>query len=89
MKEMFYGCKELKYLYLYNFNTSNVINMDGMFNGCIKLKEIKGINKFNTSNVTNMAIMFGDFTALEYLDLSNFNTSNVTLFLECFVIAIN
>ena len=52
--------------------------MEGMFNGCNKLKEIKGINKFNTNKVTNMCTMFQDCKQLEYLDLSNFNTYNVT-----------
>ena len=46
--------------------------MEGMFNKCHKLKEIKGINKFNTNNVTNMSTMFGECSILEYLDLSNF-----------------
>ena len=49
-----------------------------MFNECINLKEIKGINQFNTDKVTNMSVMFQKCNVLEYLDLSNFNTSNVT-----------
>ena len=48
-----------------------------MFNECHKLKQIKGINKFNTNIVTNMRVMFQECYELEYLDLSNFNTSNV------------
>ena len=40
-----------------------------------KLKEIKGINNFNTSQVTNMKSMFNQCNELEYLDLSNFDTS--------------
>ena len=59
-----------------------------MFNGCIKLKEIKGINNFNTGNVTNMEKMFGECNELLYLDLSNFNTSKVTnieyMFFKCY-----
>ena len=46
-----------------------------MFNECHKLKEIKGMNKFNTNQVTNMSGMFQSCNELEYLDLSNFNTS--------------
>ena len=46
-----------------------------MFNRCKKLKEIKGINNFNTSNVTSMRTMFQECRLVEYLDLSNFNTS--------------
>ena len=48
-----------------------------MFNECYKLKEIKGINKFITDKVTNMKSMFQKCNELEYLDLSNFDSSNV------------
>ena len=77
MRIMFQECNELKYLDLSNFNTSNVNNMEWMFNECFKLKEIKGINKFNTNKVTKMKAMFQNCIELEYLDLYNFNTSNV------------
>ena len=52
--------------------------MGWMFNECKKLKEIKGINKFNTNKVNNMKAMFQLCNEIEYLDLSNFDTSNVT-----------
>ena len=54
MNTMFAVCKELEYLDLTNFDTSNVTDMSFMFNECKKLKEIKGINKFITNKVTNM-----------------------------------
>jgi len=37
----------LKELNLSNFNTNNVINMGGMFEGCHKLKELN-LSNFNT-----------------------------------------
>ena len=77
MSYMFWECKELEYLDLSNFDTSNVIDMGWMFYKCHKLKEIKGINNFNTSKVTRMNSMFEGCNELENLDLSNFNTSNV------------
>ena len=40
MSAMFELCNEIEYLDVSNFNTSNVIDMCGMFNGCNKLKEI-------------------------------------------------
>ena len=78
MKAMFQGCNEIEYLDLSSFDTSNVTDMDYMFNKCKKLKEIKGINKFNTNKVNNMRAMFQECSEIEYLDLSNFDTSNVT-----------
>ena len=49
MRGIFGGCRELEYLDLSNFNTSNVTDMTGMFIECYKLKKIEGINNFNTS----------------------------------------
>ena len=87
MSGMFQKCKELEYLDLSNFTTSNVTKMNHMFNECYKLKEIKGINKFITNKVIDMKGMFSECKELEYLDLSNFNTSNVIdmgwMFNEC------
>ena len=58
MSYMFSGCNSLEYLDLTNFDTSNVEYMEGMFCGCLQLKEIKGINNFNTSQIKNMSYMF-------------------------------
>jgi len=77
MRGMFQECNELEYLDLSNFDTSNVIDMECMFNKCHKLKEIKGINKFNINQVINMRGIFQGCNELEYLDLSNFDTSKV------------
>ena len=74
---LFGECKYLTILDLPNFDTSNVIDMRLMFNECYKLKEIKGIDKYITSKVTNMRAMFQECNELQYLDLSNFDTSNV------------
>ena len=69
-----------------NFNTSNVTNMERMFENCSSLTSLD-LNNFNTSNVTNMCAMFGVCKSLTTLDLSSFNTSNVTnmhaMFSEC------
>ena len=54
------------------------------FDYCWKLRVITGLNKLNTSNVTDMRYMFclGDYSMpnedLKSLDLSSFNTANVT-----------
>ena len=78
MRRMFYECSLMEELNLSNFDSSNVTDMEAMFNECHKLKEIKGINNFNTFKVTKMKAMFNECNELEYLDLSNFDTSNVT-----------
>jgi len=78
MGSMFQKCNQLEYLDLSNFNTSNVVYMKSMFNQCNKLKKIKGINIFNTSKVTDFEAMFQGCREYEYLDLSNFDTSNAT-----------
>ena len=40
----FNGCSSLYSIDFSNFNTSHIINMEGFFNECNKLKEIKRIN---------------------------------------------
>ena len=78
MTTIFQNCYELLSLDLSNFNTINVTDMGWMFNKCHKLREIKGINNFNTINVIKMNSMFQECNELLSLDLSNFNTNNVT-----------
>ncbi|MDN3185247.1 BspA family leucine-rich repeat surface protein [Enterococcus faecalis] len=60
-------------------DTSNVTNMDGMFDGLISLKELD-VSNFDTSNVTNMNGMFYNLPLVKELDVSNFDTSKVTNF---------
>ena len=61
--------------------------MKFMFNECIKIKYIRGMNLFNTSNVRDMSGMFQKCFEINNLDLSNFDTSNVIymryMFSEC------
>ena len=64
------------HLDLSNFDTSDVIDMSGMFYECDFLKSLD-LSSFDTSNVINMSCMFSKCAALESLDLSSFNTSNV------------
>ena len=58
-------------------NTSNVTNMESMFNKCIGLTSLD-VSNFDTSNVTNMNHMFDNCVNLTSLDVSNFVTSKVT-----------
>ena len=61
------------YINLYNFDTSNVINMESMFWGCESLTDINLSNSI-TENVTNFSYMFCGCKSLKNLDLSSFNT---------------
>ena len=77
MYKMFSGCESLESLDdLIKFNTSSVLTMAFLFNGCSSLKELKILN-FDTSLVTNMNNMFSNCSSLSSLNINNFNTSNV------------
>ena len=65
------------------FNTSNVINMSGMFEYCNNLTTLD-VSNFNTSNVTDMSGIFRACNSLTTLDVSNFNTSKVTYMFRMF-----
>lgn len=67
------GVEELD---LSNFDTSQVTTMYAMFDGATKLRSLK-LKNFDTSQVTDMGFMFYNIVASE-LDLSSFNTSNVS-----------
>ena len=57
-------------------NTSEVTNMDNMFQNCRSLTSLD-VSHFETSNVTSMGGMFNWCQSLTSLDLSHFNTENV------------
>ena len=80
MSHIFDGCSNLENVDLSNFNTSNVINMEGVFQNDTNLKEIKLGDNFKTNKVTTMLAMFASCSSLKRVDLSNFDTSNVTAF---------
>ena len=58
------------------FNTSEIIDMTGMFNGCTALTSLD-LSHFDTGNLISMASMFRNCTGLTTLDLSSFNTAKV------------
>ena len=55
-------------------DTSNVVYMDGMFEGSKDLESVN-MSNYNTSKVTHMGKMFYNCTALSSLDISSFDTS--------------
>ena len=62
---------------------ANIRNMEGMFEGCSKLKVIQFLH-FSAKNVTNMARMFNYCKKLKIIYWSRFNTKNVTDMSEMF-----
>lgn len=83
MSEMFSGIRHLSRgsakitLNLSNFNTSNVVNMKGMFKDSSRITDIN-MSSFNTSKVTDMSEMFYGATSLPTINLSSFDFQNVT-----------
>ena len=53
-------------------------SVTALFMGCTNLTTIEGIENLNTSNVSSFAAMFDDCISLQSIDVSHFNTSNVT-----------
>ena len=58
MNTMFQLCKELEYLDLTNFNTSNVTNMSFMFDSCNKLKYLNVSNFIINGETKKMFFSF-------------------------------
>ena len=58
-------------------DTSNVTDMEWMFNNCSSLQTLD-LSSFDTSNVTKLIRTFGYCKSLTALDLSNWDTSKVT-----------
>ena len=79
LTSLFAGLDELNWVkFEGNFDTSNCIDMSGMFLGCSYLSEVD-VNTLDTSNVRDMSRMFsGCSYLLEELDLSGFDTSKCT-----------
>ena len=78
MSNMFNGNGALPSLDLSSFDTSKVTNMSCMFRHLSKVETVILSESFITSKVTTMSFMFQNNKNLIELDLSNFNTSEVT-----------
>lgn len=79
MSKMFYSCSSLNNIYgIGGFDTSNVINMSQMFWNCQLLNNLDGISAFNTSKVKDMSKMFYGCSNLTTLNISNFDTRQIS-----------
>ena len=86
MSGMFQGCNNLGLsenekdhfnIDISNFDFSNVVSLNSMFNDCTNITSLTLPEEIDTSKVTNMGGMFFACSSLEQLDLSKFDTSNV------------
>ena len=74
---MFFNCSSMtKLIYTEDFNTDSARELELMFHGCRRLKEID-LSHWNTSKVTDMGGLFSECSSLKTLDLSNFDTSKL------------
>ena len=78
MGNAFNGCTSFTVIDTTDWDTSNVTNMSGLFYGCSNLTEIKGIENWNTSKVINVWDLFYGCSSIEYMDLSQWDMSNMT-----------
>ena len=78
MKSLFNGCNDLEFVQS-EWDTSNVQNMEFMFDYCRNLTELKCIKQWNTSKVINMYGLFSNCESLKELpNISSWDLSNVT-----------
>ena len=86
MWDMFKGCSKLSFLYINNFDTSQVTDMESMFEGCSNLVSLN-ISNFNTTNVQYMNKMFYNCYSLKTLDfrgISSYSLATMRLmFFNC------
>lgn len=68
-------CKSLTEVIAYNVTLKGTCST---FDGCNYLERIDGLNTWDTSQVTSMVNLFNECASLTEIDVSSFDTSNVT-----------
>ena len=76
----FGGCRQFNDSKIKNWNTTNVNNMNGIFNGCTTFNQ--AIDNWNTSNVTDMGFTFLGTRFNQ--PIGNWDVSKVTTFAAMF-----
>lgn len=85
MKNMFKSCCSLEYVYLEDWDTSNIENFWGMFINCYNLKTLEGLENWDLDSARNMESMFESCISLEDVSfLSDWDMSNVENIFEMF-----
>ena len=67
MKHMFASCNYLQSVPKLNIDTSQCVNMYGIFQICNSLTSLD-LSNFDTSSVTDMEFMFNNCQALEHIE---------------------
>ncbi len=90
MSLMFFECSKLETIDVSEFDVKNVTTMSAMFSGCHRLKNLDISHFVTTSKLENLGQMFLTCRTLESVDLSGFDTSNVTdmnnMFRQCWAL---
>ena len=76
---MFKGCSNITEIDFFNFDTSEMIDIDSMFEGCTSLTHLN-LSTLNTCNICKFDYMFRGCSSLISLDLSNFDVSRASGF---------
>ena len=79
-----YDSKLKRIIFSKKFNTTKVVHMDMAFVNLVLLESIEGIEYWNTPLLTTAYAMFSACFSLTSLDISNFDTRNVTDFRRMF-----
>ena len=85
MHGTFFECHSLKAIEGFeNWDTSKVTNMCAMFQNNYNMVSVEGIGNFKTGNVEDMSHMFYGCSALEEVDVANWDVSKVKYFNSMF-----
>ena len=76
---MFNGCSHLTKLDLSKWKVGKVTMTTALFYGCMRLEEIKGIEKWQFNTIGNLSFdsMFNECESLKNIDISNWKVKNV------------
>ena len=75
---LFQDCTNLTAANLSNLNASNSTHLGYMFAGCTSLNSVTFDSNVVTSSAIKINNMFQNCSSIETIDLSNFNTTNIT-----------
>ena len=76
MECLFSHCENLIDLDISMFNTSNVVEMNFMFEGLYKIKRLD-LSNFDTRKLENASFIFYGLYNIECLDMSSWDTINI------------